>query len=1201
MHRIIFTAKLKISGANQDENELPFVSSTASRWAQESNNNHDVNDPNYIPTREINWNGYRLNIDYKVSTLIADSALDYGVYSDRKCTREISDSKAMEIVLLTDPALNEDEESMVEEGTRMVRLTILMSQTEILDESYVSFSNSNAIVSFCTRLWVKGSAEVGTEQEDYLIMEVDIGGANGILGLVPDPFLNWGVDVFRCGTTFEEIAYPMPVMQGQLVRICLTPDQATRTDGVYMSTINSFNFRRGGVVQNAVTDGQLSDDSGATEILCNQGSELCAIDTVLHNDFFESTGEVLGTGQVFLQFGFLQDGRRYLRTRRVEFEWPAESGRMRCLYERGEIVGEKPVSYNVEVEPSSEIFTAEAFRCNHQNERLTDATAVFYGDSVRICVVPNAGAREAGVFIRRIESFSFQRDGGEHQIAIDSAGVEGEDGKTLAICSRGDDMCSIKTELAKWFFVSGSPVKVTGDVILQYGTDRHSGGALIVSRRLQDNEGSGEDSDPGFAGRTEVSAEFTVAFSRGATTNPRFWWDSSPAYMKALYAFAIAVSCLIVLCCIFGCIYFIYRRRKAKDFVVIEIMNVNMKEADDSVDARIDSKASFYSDLEFDTDAEDDSSDEESISEKFEDDLEDKVAILFPSNLDPKDFDSVGCRPFFGGGRSQSAPPDFIGNNSLSIVDVSGNDPIHSLYSGRLPQRKKSKPPQNPMVGSKSEVGTTSAALSVPPRKQAAFPPGGQDAFSRSLHESRYGTKPNQLCLSNQAQPPQRKSSLQGIQRMIHPPSQSEHGTTRKEAPTRKASLRLQQHIPFPSSFSTSMHDEGAQRRLSSPQSGRTERDPSSTSIPVAGRESETRATQKSLNAPQRPSGKDVVAKRCLSQSEHRANTREPSLEAHKLQSTSRQKEGAKGGPSQPDHRIRGGQGHPKPKGGKMTLKEDVQNGDRYYQPDGLTRVPRVQAKKTPLKHPPFAKGDKISKKYYSKCPKDSTDPCITTLGKKKATVAAKKASDAAKKASELRVNINPKKSPGKIPVEVLPAGYGPAKKKSPSSAKKFPATDVAGTGKSNCKKVNSLKGMASLIKPTKKKKVATNVESLASTDCTSTGTSDSSDEETDIPCEEDVCFEYEGHPGTDAFMDAIRKTLYNIGPAAYSPRVYRQIKRQLPGRRFFVCEDDSKPDDWREVKKSELIDLVWKYYEDGKSEMYGVRIEEEPDDCKLI
>lgn len=93
-----------------------------------------------------------------------------------------------------------------------------------------------------------------------------------------------------------------------------------------------------------------------------------------------------------------------------------------------------------------------------------------------------------------------------------------------------------------------------------------------------------------------------------------------------------------------------------------------------------------------------------------------------------------------------------------------------------------------------------------------------------------------------------------------------------------------------------------------------------------------------------------------------------------------------------------------------------------------------------------------------------------------------------------------------------------------------------------------------------------------------------------------DVCFEADGHPGTDAFLAAVRASVKKFGPSAYSPKIYRHIKKQLPGRRFYVCEDDSKLDEWSDVtnQKGKLIDLFYLYHQQALSQAFGATIMEE-------
>jgi hypothetical protein len=243
---------------------------------------------------------------------------------------------------------------------------------------------------------------------------------------------------------------------------------------------------------------------------------------------------------------------------------------------------------------------------------------------------------------------------------------------------------------------------------------------------------------------------------------------------------------------------------------------------------------------------------------------------------------------------------------------------------------------------------------------------------------------------------------------------------------------------------------------------------------------------------------------------------------------------------SQSEHGTVGGPQRRVPKGKKALVNSESQGKDSGHHPDGLTQVPRVESRKTPPKHHPLANVKQIRKKNGGQQTSATKKKSIDPLGNRSSAAGAKNLAKTSSTHGE----------PENVP----------------------------------------------LTQTSKQNGEIANPSSTCSTDATSTDIAESSDADDGVPTEEDICFEAEEHPGTDAFFNAVRKTLNDIGPSAYSPKVYRQIKRQLPGRRFFVCDDDNKPYDWREVSKSELIDLVWKYYEDVKSQMYGVRIEEEAD-----
>jgi hypothetical protein len=76
----------------------------------------------------------------------------------------------------------------------------------------------------------------------------------------------------------------------------------------------------------------------------------------------------------------------------------------------------------------------------------------------------------------------------------------------------------------------------------------------------------------------------------------------------------------------------------------------------------------------------------------------------------------------------------------------------------------------------------------------------------------------------------------------------------------------------------------------------------------------------------------------------------------------------------------------------------------------------------------------------------------------------------------------------------------------------------------------------------------------------------------TDNPKESDICLGVEKHPGTvecNQIIDSVAKEFAN---AEFSPEVYRAIKKQLPGRSFYLREDKDGSPSWRTATKPELV-----------------------------
>jgi len=501
------------------------------------------------PTFE--WDGFRLNIDYQISGSIVAEQITYDIVSDKDCEGGIVEQ-------------TEIESSLIEVSDTSVRLSLLMNPQSIHSARYVTHYDNYAIVGVCARLWINKPNNdfepVSGQRDDYLMIQADLEDLNGIEEVLEDKSRYWGVKVYRCDESNFKVNESAPALRnGEKLRLCVEPTRRTRNDGVFLGTIKSFHFERDGVMQNSV--GAYGNDESTNVMNCHRGSDLCVIESVLSNDFFYSPGEVKAEGVVFLQWGYEEDRRhRSLRSQEVRVSLQSSGINTRSLYEwyeQGEIVSEKETQqYMVDIEPMEKSYSAEAFPCDDSNKPV-QKKSFEAGEITKICIQPDVEARDAGVYINSVESFSYALANDDRsQEAIDSYGrVTNDNNRTQVECASGAIMCSISSTLDDRFFDKDSTVVATGYVTLQFGTQNQ--------RDLQ--------SGLGFAGRSRVEAYFDAVASnddneKGGLQN---WfkslfdqWDVSDSTMTALYIVAVVLFVLILLCCFAGCFFLFYVRRE---------------------------------------------------------------------------------------------------------------------------------------------------------------------------------------------------------------------------------------------------------------------------------------------------------------------------------------------------------------------------------------------------------------------------------------------------------------------------------------------------------------------------------------------------------------------------------------------------------------------------------------------------------------
>jgi hypothetical protein len=440
----------------------------------------------------------------------------------------------------------------------------------IANSRIISFTASQAIATFCVKFELsspQATSIVLNSLDTQLVVGLNLQENIGITELIVSEEDTFQIISYECDEDDNPIVQQgAPAKtQGAKVKVCVTPTAETLAKGVMMRSINGFTYSRGDVTQRVVIPVNVIANLELTTRDCNPGQPLCSLTTTLSNDFFYSAGTVTGAGEAFMQYIDVSQGQR--RIRKVQFELPAagstsissgsggssEEGRQ--MREAGGYAGARQFGFSVEVEPSDKVYTAEVFECTTENKPIVDPVEKDalknLGDSIRICIQPDAEAREFSVYMRQIASFFFEQATTELvQFAVEPGGKQAEDGLTLLLCNPGDPICVFKTTLKKGYFDRNGTIIGTGEVYLQFGNDASGGGrrAKMVPRQTQ-------ITDAAFAGASEITLQFDVLQTLVVPEDPTWqenaedWWLNTPAFVRFLYILILIFIVSICCCC----------------------------------------------------------------------------------------------------------------------------------------------------------------------------------------------------------------------------------------------------------------------------------------------------------------------------------------------------------------------------------------------------------------------------------------------------------------------------------------------------------------------------------------------------------------------------------------------------------------------------------------------------------------------------
>jgi hypothetical protein len=254
-----------------------------------------------------------LFLTYQVSDYIPYENLRWYLYDGLEC-REGADD-ITENDYLTAELMGPDDGNTVGEGNsfREFKMALSFDPESIRGSPILHETGQKIQLKFCVRLSAfsanalnPAAVEISYKQTTMtvdILQEGETGVDEFVLdaGEIVDETTEqlYTLEGWLCNETNHRIYDPLPIYQGRLTRVCVTPNAEAQADGVYMRAIDSFYWTRDTIFQTAINPRQ--NAAPLTEIECVPGMLICAFTTILRAGFFFKRGRVGGAGIGWLQ------------------------------------------------------------------------------------------------------------------------------------------------------------------------------------------------------------------------------------------------------------------------------------------------------------------------------------------------------------------------------------------------------------------------------------------------------------------------------------------------------------------------------------------------------------------------------------------------------------------------------------------------------------------------------------------------------------------------------------------------------------------------------------------------------------------------------------------------------------------------------------------------------------------------------------
>mmetsp|Transcript_118455 Transcript_118455/g.177017 ORF Transcript_118455/g.177017 Transcript_118455/m.177017 type:complete len:380 (-) Transcript_118455:60-1199(-) len=185
------------------------------------------------------------------------------------------------------------------------------------------------------------------------------------------------------------------------------------------------------------------------------------------------------------------------------------------------------------IETANQVYEVEGYQCNFQNVPLTPAQRLIsrsQGSIIRVCVRPDQNARDQGVYMRRIESFTWARDFGgaigsvTQEAIVDTRPAANQ--LTILYCESGNEICAFESILMAFFYRNSGSVQGTGVASMQFGS------TTIARRGLRSGQARTLQEDGPAAGVAEFDFSMEILprpspYASGAEATRTTLWITS--------------------------------------------------------------------------------------------------------------------------------------------------------------------------------------------------------------------------------------------------------------------------------------------------------------------------------------------------------------------------------------------------------------------------------------------------------------------------------------------------------------------------------------------------------------------------------------------------------------------------------------------------------------------------------------------------